>query len=160
MNIQTALVIEKLFFNILMYLIVAAGGYVVLSAERDAGSSIENNWFIIRVAIATFIGAALCHYFHHLSASYLALEGGGGFQKYETAREKHAFNSAFVVAVNVCMVLVFTRAVVVSCFAISSATDGAWFTVSTTIALAVFVLVAAAFALAPEFAKRGWPGAK
>lgn len=148
MNIQTKLVVEQALFNFLMYMIVMVGGLTALMVNMIARLwSPPAHSYVAFISAGTMFGAALCHFFLHQNASYLAMNGDDGIKKYEADRKEHRYNISFVAATNMGILLIITG---VTFDSVYQQFPG-W-----SVGLAAFLLSVIFFVIAPTIAKKGW----
>jgi hypothetical protein len=152
MNLQTMVIIEKVMFNLLMYAIMFIGGSATIVLNMSARS--DNPVLhkdVLFVSAATFFGAGLCHFFHHLSASYLALKGSDDIKAYEADRKKHRYVTVFVGYANAGYILIVLGYVYNSLEHVYQDGTDFW-----TLGALANISALAMFVLAPEIAARGW----
>ncbi len=154
MNFQSILTLEKVSFNILMYAIMLIGGLATFFVAI-MGMVLDSriHWFNPYLAAGTISGGALCHYFHHRSASYLNRIGDKDVSEYESALSNH-FNNSLVVGVG--NVLILLTLIGITIYSIVNIPGGIIFGFYRWFNIIPFALGLVLFIFSKAMAEGGW----
>ncbi len=153
--LRLKLLVEQNVFNFLTYFIFFFG--MVAAILTDALANAWNPvlyWYTPIISAGTLYGTALCHYFHHRSASYYASIGDEAVEAYQQALSKNPNNQYFVGWVNGLLLLIVAGVTVHSFYFI----PGEGWKVALTISILVILYCVGImfFAFSKPLAEGGW----